>query len=104
VVGCNRRVLRTLACRVRCVARRVDDTFTLLFYPCRVPCAGADRLTQREAELCSSARLLPTHYLSLKDVMMRDAQVHGHISRFDVSCCDGGAWWWRGGHVVLWQH
>lgn len=46
---------------------------------------GADRLTQREAELCSSARLLPIHYLSLKDVMMRDAQVHGHISRHDVS-------------------
>lgn len=46
---------------------------------------GADRLTAREAELCASARLLPVHYLSLKDVMMRDAQVHGHISRHDVS-------------------
>lgn len=48
-------------------------------------CPGADKLTAREAELCSSARLLPIHYLSLKEVMMRDAQVHGHISRFDVS-------------------
>lgn len=47
--------------------------------------AGADRLSAREAELCASARLLPIHYISLKDVMMRDAQVHGHISRFDVS-------------------
>lgn len=47
--------------------------------------AGADRLTQREAELCAGARMLPSHYLSLKDVMMRDAAVHGHISRSDVS-------------------
>lgn len=65
--------------------------------------AGADRLTQREAELCSSARLLPTHYLSLKDVMMRDAQVHGHISRFDVSAAGqpgGQAWFAVGGHQV----
>lgn len=53
------------------------------------PPPGADQLTAREAELCSSARLLPIHYLSLKEVMMRDAQVHGHISRFDVSV--GGA-------------
>lgn len=45
---------------------------------------GSDKLTAREAELCASARLLPIHYLSLKDVMMRDAQVHGHISRFDA--------------------
>jgi hypothetical protein len=29
--------------------------------------------------------MLPSHYLSLKDVMMRDAAVHGHISRSDVS-------------------
>lgn len=52
--------------------------------------AGSDKLTAREAELCASARLLPIHYLSLKDVMMRDAQVHGHISRFDVSVSDCG--------------
>jgi hypothetical protein len=52
--------------------------------------AGADRLTAREAELCASARLLPIHYISLKDVMMRDAQVHGHISRFDVSAVAAG--------------
>lgn len=46
---------------------------------------GVEKLTAREAELCSTARLLPAHYLSLKDVMMRDAEVHGHISRNDVS-------------------
>jgi hypothetical protein len=57
-----------------------------------VAAAGADRLTAREAELCASARLLPIHYISLKDVMMRDAQVHGHISRFDVSAAAAG---WR---------
>jgi transcriptional adapter 2-alpha len=46
---------------------------------------GVEALTAKEAELCANARLLPAHYLSLKDVMMRDAQVHGHISRTDVS-------------------
>jgi hypothetical protein len=46
---------------------------------------GVDALTAKEAELCANTRLLPAHYLSLKDVMMRDAQVHGHISRTDVS-------------------
>lgn len=56
---------------------------------------GVERLTAREAELCAHARLLPAHYLSLKDVMMRDAEVHGHISRNDVSssrCTRGMAW------------
>lgn len=55
---------------------------------------GVERLTAREAELCAHARLLPAHYLSLKDVMMRDAEVHGHMSRNDVSrqcwCCCAG--------------
>eukprot|EP00878_Enallax_costatus_P012758 GHUV01013322.1.p1 GENE.GHUV01013322.1~~GHUV01013322.1.p1 ORF type:complete len:392 (+),score=109.48 GHUV01013322.1:90-1178(+) len=45
---------------------------------------GVDKLTTREAELCANARLLPAHYLSLKDVMMRDAEVHGHISKSDA--------------------
>lgn len=46
---------------------------------------GADKLSAKEAELCANMRLLPAHYLSLKDMMMRDADVHGHISRNDVS-------------------
>eukprot|EP00879_Flechtneria_rotunda_P020949 GHRR01022059.1.p1 GENE.GHRR01022059.1~~GHRR01022059.1.p1 ORF type:complete len:164 (+),score=72.01 GHRR01022059.1:708-1199(+) len=45
---------------------------------------GLEHLSSREAELCANARLLPAHYLSLKDVMMRDAEVHGHISRIDA--------------------
>lgn len=54
---------------------------------------GVDKLTAREAELCANARLLPAHYLSLKDVMMRDAELHGHISRIDVSGMFGVEIW-----------
>lgn len=81
--------------RSHLVALAVGDVCLCVLARCP---AGADRLTQREAELCSSARLLPTHYLSLKDVMMRDAQVHGHISRFDVSAAARA-----GGRVALWR-
>jgi hypothetical protein len=55
---------------------------------------GVEALTAKEAELCANARLLPAHYLSLKDVMMRDAQVHGHISRIDVSSSSGCGCCW----------
>lgn len=45
---------------------------------------GVELLTARERELCASARLLPVHYLSLKDVMMREAE-EAPITRQDVS-------------------
>ena len=53
---------------------------------------GVESLTAKEAELCANTRLLPAQYLSLKDVMMRDAQVHGHISRTDVSAVCAVMW------------
>lgn len=46
---------------------------------------GTEHLSARERELCASARILPAHYLSLKDVIMRDAAANGFISRQDVS-------------------
>jgi transcriptional adapter 2-alpha len=45
---------------------------------------GTALLTRRERELCAAARLLPAHYLSLKDMMMRDAEANGPISRADA--------------------
>jgi transcriptional adapter 2-alpha len=45
---------------------------------------GTSLLTRRERELCASSRLLPAHYLSLKDMMLRDAEAHGPISRADA--------------------
>ncbi|KAI8469008.1 MAG: hypothetical protein J3K34DRAFT_514672 [Monoraphidium minutum] len=45
---------------------------------------GTEALAAKERELCAAARLLPAHYLSLKDVMMRDAEANGFISRQDA--------------------
>lgn len=39
----------------------------------------------QERELCSSARLLPVHYLALKDIMLRDCGQNGSMTRADVS-------------------
>ncbi len=55
---------------------------------------GVELLTSRERELCANARLLPSHYLSLKDMLMRDSDAHGLVSRSDVSGQTGcmGLW------------
>jgi transcriptional adapter 2-alpha len=45
---------------------------------------GTALLTKRERELCAGSRLLPAHYLSLKDMMLRDAEANGPISRADA--------------------
>eukprot|EP00798_Chlamydomonas_sp_ICE-L_P013693 gene13693-19585_t len=45
---------------------------------------GLGSLTQRERELCTSIRMLPSHYLALKDMMMRDSAKHGSISRAEA--------------------
>ncbi len=68
---------------------------------CGLP--GTEHLCAKERELCAAARILPAHYLSLKDVMMRDAEAHGFISRQDVSRWsrflpgwrEGGGRWWE---------
>lgn len=39
----------------------------------------------QERELCATSRLHPAHYLALKDMMLRDAERHGAISRQEVS-------------------
>ena len=53
--------------------------------PLDVTCLpGVELLSSRERELCAAARLLPAHYLALKDVMLRDAEKNGAISRTEV--------------------
>jgi transcriptional adapter 2-alpha len=43
----------------------------------------------RELELCAALRVLPAHYLSLKDMLLRDAEATGFIPRTDVSWYPG---------------
>ncbi|PNW86501.1 hypothetical protein CHLRE_02g089150v5 [Chlamydomonas reinhardtii] len=53
--------------------------------PLDVTCLpGVELLSSRERELCAAARLLPAHYLALKDVMLRDAEKNGAISRTEA--------------------
>ncbi len=42
---------------------------------------GVELLSRRERELCAMSRLLPTHYLALKDMMLRECQRHGTVAR-----------------------
>ena len=49
---------------------------------CGLP--GLEHLAARERELCANARVLPAQYLSLKDVMLRDAAAHGFITRAEA--------------------
>ncbi|KAG2435158.1 hypothetical protein HXX76_007242 [Chlamydomonas incerta] len=53
--------------------------------PLDVTCLpGVELLSSRERELCAAARLLPCHYLALKDMMLRDAEKNGAISRTEA--------------------
>ena len=45
---------------------------------------GVELLCRRERELCAMSRLHPVHYLALKDMMLRDGQKHGAVSRQEV--------------------
>jgi hypothetical protein len=45
---------------------------------------GLQQLSRAERELCAQLRLLPAHYLCLKDHLMRDGVQNGFISRQDV--------------------
>ncbi|GFH28208.1 uncharacterized protein HaLaN_26661 [Haematococcus lacustris] len=42
---------------------------------------GVNLLSAQERELCSVLRLLPVHYLAMKDMMLREADKHGSITR-----------------------
>ncbi|KXZ47602.1 hypothetical protein GPECTOR_34g761 [Gonium pectorale] len=42
---------------------------------------GVELLSARERELCAANRLLPAHYLALKDIMLRDCEQNGAITR-----------------------
>ncbi len=41
-------------------------------------------LSSKEREACATLRLLPLHYLALKDMMLRDSEKHGSIARSEV--------------------
>ena len=43
--------------------------------------AGVEQLCAKERELCASCRLLPAHYLAMKESLMRDCQQNGFLSR-----------------------
>lgn len=43
--------------------------------------AGVEQLSAKERELCASCRLLPAHYLAMKDALLRDCQQNGYLSR-----------------------
>ncbi|KAG2489501.1 hypothetical protein HYH03_011953 [Edaphochlamys debaryana] len=45
---------------------------------------GVELLSSRERELCAGVRLLPAHYLSLKDMLLRDCEKHGATTRHEV--------------------
>ena len=45
---------------------------------------GMERLGRKERELCAMSRMLPVHYLALKDMMMRDCGKHGAVTRQEV--------------------
>jgi transcriptional adapter 2-alpha len=42
---------------------------------------GVEHLTRKEREHCAMHRLLPAHYLGLKDIALRDAQKNGAITK-----------------------
>jgi transcriptional adapter 2-alpha len=46
---------------------------------------GVESLSSKERELCTALRLLPAHYLVLKDHLMRQGEAHGYLSRQEVS-------------------
>lgn len=45
---------------------------------------GTAALCSEEVDFCAAGRLLPSHYLALKDMMLRDAEKHGRISRAEA--------------------
>lgn len=42
---------------------------------------GVEQLSRKERELCAMQRILPAHYLGLKDLSMRDGQKNGAITK-----------------------
>lgn len=53
--------------------------------PLDVSCLpGVELLSGRERELCAATRLLPAHYLALKDTMLRDCDKNGSLMRQEV--------------------
>ncbi|KAL6762490.1 Homeodomain-like protein [Haematococcus lacustris] len=42
---------------------------------------GVNLLSAQERELCAVSRLLPVHYLAMKDMMLREADKQGSITR-----------------------
>lgn len=38
----------------------------------------------QERELCATSRMLPSHYLALKDMMLRDGAKNGTVTRAEV--------------------
>jgi hypothetical protein len=61
-------------------------TLPLPSHPPRSPAppaspAGVELLSQRERELCAGCRLLPAHFLALKDTLLRDCCQNGAVTR-----------------------
>ena len=50
-----------------------------------LPCAGVEQLSARERQLCTEWRLLPVHFLAIKDALMRDCERSGFVTRNEVS-------------------
>ncbi|GIL78334.1 hypothetical protein Vretifemale_7772 [Volvox reticuliferus] len=45
---------------------------------------GVELLGSRERELCAAQRLLPCHYLALKDMLLRDCEKNGAITKTEA--------------------
>ncbi|GLI66472.1 hypothetical protein VaNZ11_010315 [Volvox africanus] len=45
---------------------------------------GVELLGSRERELCAAQRLLPCHYLALKDMLLRDCEKNGAITKSEA--------------------
>ena len=48
------------------------------------PFPGVEHLTAKERELCANSRLVPAHYLALKDRLLREADKFGYFPRQEV--------------------
>ena len=96
-------VARTGPAASRSSALALQSWRTRRGLPLDITCLpGVELLGRRERELCAMARLLPVQYLALKDMMMRDCQKHGAVTRQEVRGV-GGDWGgagWGGGCVV----
>ena len=45
---------------------------------------GVENLTGRERELCATQRLLPAHFLLLKETLMREVELNGPLTRSEA--------------------